>query len=176
MPNVTLLSPCEQFPLVTFPCPKCSDQNMQASLSPMDWTPHTFTSSPAKIDLLPQHEVILGWEHASHPWLRTGSENIISTKKWQKLLLVPTILPKIDDSTVSILKQSPSRNGTKGCFFYTNLDIRKAHMLPKCEKQQCHKIIYGLAVITHFTPLQTSAYAGKKMVLGLNNIKGYFVL
>ena len=38
MPNVILWSPCEQFPLVTFQCPKCSDQNMQASLSPMDWT------------------------------------------------------------------------------------------------------------------------------------------
>jgi len=31
---------------------------------------------------------------------------------------VPTILLKIDDSTVSTLKQSPSRNGIKGCFLY----------------------------------------------------------
>ena len=33
-----LWSPCEQFSLVIFSCPKCSDQNIEAPLSPIDWT------------------------------------------------------------------------------------------------------------------------------------------
>lgn len=38
IPNVILWSPCEQFSLVMFSCPKCSDHNIEARLSPIDWT------------------------------------------------------------------------------------------------------------------------------------------
>lgn len=123
MPNVILLSPCEQFPLVTFPCPKYSDQNMQASLSPMDWTcgqasphrlPRLIYCLNMKSSLAENMRVILGWEQAPTILFQPQKMTEIVTCASKT---VPTILPKIDDSTVSILKQSPSRNGTKGCCF-----------------------------------------------------------
>lgn len=151
-----------------------------ASLSvPMDWTcgqasphllPRLIYCLNMKSSLAENMRVILGWEQAP---------TIFNQKKWQKLLLLLVkLFPLSSQKLTTALFQSWSKvlhEMEQRVVFYTNLDIRKAHMLPKCEKQQCHKIIYGLAVITHFTPLQTLAYAGKKMVLGLNNIKGYFV-
>lgn len=150
MPNVILWSPCEQFPLVTFPCPKCSDQNMQASLSPMDSTcgqasphrlPRLIYCLNMKSSLAENMRVILGWEQAP--------TTLFQPKKWQKLLLVLVKLFPLSSRKLMIaLFQSWSKvlhETEQRVVFYTNLDSRKAHMLPKCEKQQWHKIIYGLA-------------------------------